>query len=100
MFFAARQWDADLRMGKKHLKFKKIRIKKHRLEKVFFKERKMTVKGKSAGNSARFDLVFAGFLTAFGPFATDVKLPATATCCNDGAPAEPAFAAAGEAVDE
>ena len=60
----------------------------------------MTVKGKSAGNSARFDLVFAGFVTAFGPFATDVKLPATATCCNDGAPAEPAFAAAGEAVDE
>ena len=56
--------------------------------------------GKSAGNSARFDLVFAGFLTAFGPFATDVKLPATATWCNDGAPAEPAFAAAGEAVDE
>mgnify|MGYP005903048073 CR=1 FL=1 len=60
----------------------------------------MTVKGKAAGNSARFIFVFLGLLTAFGPFVTDMYLPATATCCNDGAPAEPAFAAAGEAVDE
>ncbi len=60
----------------------------------------MTVKGKAAGSSAQFVFVFAGFLAAFGSFATDVKLPATATCVVDGAPTEPAFAAAGEAADE
>ena len=35
----------------------------------------MTVKGKSAGNSARFIFVFLGLLTAFGPFVTDMYLP-------------------------
>lgn len=44
----------------------------------------MTVKGKAAGSSAQFVFVFAGFLAAFGSFATDVKLPATATCVADG----------------
>ena len=35
----------------------------------------MTVKGKAAGNSARFIFVFLGLLTAFGPFVTDMYLP-------------------------